>query len=181
MLNYSVIPGNTGYRMKTITETLFILALACIAGLLTNLVHPKGVAIALHRPAAITVSDAELDGMELAPEGPMIINLGQVEKLISGQNSLVIDARLPEEYSAGHIPGAINVSLDLIGEQIQKVMDLPRSQKLVTYCDGPPCDKSAVLGQELYSLGFTHVYIYDAGLVDWTTAGKPTETGGEHE
>ncbi len=155
--------------MKTLKEIIYIITISVVLGLLVNMFHPRAAALSWERPSPIM---NENDGMELG-NSPEIIPIEAFKDLIAKDNILIIDARLPEEFSAGHIPGAINVSFDLLGEHIQKILQESRDRILVTYCDGPPCDKSVVLATELKSLEFTTVYVYYDGLANWLENGNP--------
>ena len=46
----------------------------------------------------------------------------------------LIDTRPEEEFSAGHLPGAINLPLS---ELKRRLRELPRDQEIVAYCRGP--------------------------------------------
>jgi ArsR family transcriptional regulator len=48
----------------------------------------------------------------------------------------LIDTRPEEEFTAGHLPGAINVPLS---ELKRRLRELPRDQEIVAYCRGPYC------------------------------------------
>jgi DNA-binding transcriptional ArsR family regulator len=48
----------------------------------------------------------------------------------------VLDVRPPEEYAAGHLPGAINVPVDKLESYLSK---LPKRKEVVAYCRGPYC------------------------------------------
>jgi rhodanese-related sulfurtransferase len=65
-----------------------------------------------------------------------IINADQLKSWIEGKKKFVlIDARTAEEYSQGHIPGAINIMPDWMKK---KAVSLPRNKKkpLIFYCRG---------------------------------------------
>ena len=49
----------------------------------------------------------------------------------------VIDLRSPEEYAAGHLPGAINIPATAISAQA--VAQLPKNGTVFAYCRGPYC------------------------------------------
>lgn len=53
-------------------------------------------------------------------------------KTINKQSTTIVDVRTPEEYSEGHVSGAINIPLDQIPQRIQefKEMQMP----IVAYC-----------------------------------------------
>ncbi len=154
--------------MKTLKEIICIVAISVVLGLLVNMFHPEPAVLSWERPLPLMNKS---DGMEIGTD-PAIISIDQLKDLIEKGNVLIIDARLPEEYNVGHIPDAINVSFDLLGEHVQKILQEPRDRALVTYCDGPPCEKSVVLATELKSLEFTKVYVFYDGLEDWIGNGN---------
>lgn len=84
----------------------------------------------------------------------------------------VLDVRPPEEFSAGHVPGAINVPLKALESRLA---DLDPEHEIVAYCRGPHCilafDAVALLRQE----GFTAFRLED-GFPEWQHAGLPVET-----
>ncbi len=86
---------------------------------------------------------------------------------------LVLDVRPQEEYSAGHIPGAISVPL---AELETRLAGLPPDAEIVAYCRGPYC----VLAPQALGLlrrnGFNARRLQD-GLPEWRRAGLPVEVG----
>ena len=48
--------------------------------------------------------------------------------------TIYIDVRRPEEYAAGHVPGAVNVSLEEHPDYIDQLLELARTHTLVLYC-----------------------------------------------
>ena len=48
----------------------------------------------------------------------------------------VLDVRPPEEYAAGHVPGAVNVSLK---ELPKRLREFKRNSEIVAYCRSPIC------------------------------------------
>ena len=57
------------------------------------------------------------------------------EKVHNGEVT-IIDVRPSEEYSAGHIPGALSVPLAKLEQHLEQ---LPRDREVVAYCRGPFC------------------------------------------
>ena len=47
------------------------------------------------------------------------------------QNTLIIDVRTPAEYMHGHVPGAVNIPVDLLRERLSEV---PRTKDIIVYC-----------------------------------------------
>ncbi len=91
--------------------------------------------------------------------------------------ALVIDVREPDEFTAQHIPGAINIPRGVIEFKIWPHVGYPdrtdTSAKLYLYCaSGSRCMLAA---KSLQDLGFTRVYAVDMALKDWQAAGYPLE------
>ena len=89
---------------------------------------------------------------------------------------LVIDARTPEVYAAGHVPGAINLPHRTI--DAGTTAGLPRDKVIVTYCDGAGCNASTKAAVKLSALGFA-VKEMPGGLDWWRRDGLPVAAGVE--
>jgi rhodanese-related sulfurtransferase len=97
------------------------------------------------------------------------VSYSQMKKILNQKDFIIIDARQPESYSKGHIPGARNIfALDDPNEKVPKIFDLPADKKIVVYCDGGACDLSEELAKELIgSFGFKQVFVYAGGWAEW--------------
>jgi len=84
----------------------------------------------------------------------------------------VLDVRPPEEYAAGHLPGAINVPLNDLEKQLAT---LPLDHEVVAYCRGPYCVLAFEAVARLRSLGYTARRLQD-GFPEWKKAGLEVET-----
>ncbi|REF37376.1 rhodanese-like domain-containing protein [Thermasporomyces composti] len=83
---------------------------------------------------------------------------------------LIVDVRTPEEYAAGHIPGAINVPVDRIAFHLER---LPPGQ-VVTVCS---MGNRARRGAERFArLGRPAMHLR-GGTKAWAAAGYPLVTG----
>ncbi|MCI0506133.1 MAG: metalloregulator ArsR/SmtB family transcription factor [Gammaproteobacteria bacterium] len=83
----------------------------------------------------------------------------------------VIDVRPPEEYAAGHLPGAVNVPLD----SLERVLDdIGPGQDIVAYCRGPHCVLAYEAVAQLRARGFNARRLED-GFPEWKLAGLPVE------
>ncbi len=87
---------------------------------------------------------------------------------------IVIDARTPEAYAKGHVPGSINMPHRQIDNTT--TMSLPKDKVLVTYCEGVFCNASTKAAAKLAALGFKVKEMLD-GLDGWRREGYPVETG----
>lgn len=76
---------------------------------------------------------------------------------------LILDVRTEEEYAEGHIPGAIVIPVEEIGERAEK--ELPdRGRLILVYCRGGV--RSKVAAQTLAGLGYTNVVEF-GGILSW--------------
>jgi rhodanese-related sulfurtransferase/DNA-binding transcriptional ArsR family regulator len=84
----------------------------------------------------------------------------------------VIDVRPPEEYIAGHVPGAVNIPLAELEQQMQL---LDPNQEIVAYCRGPHCVLAFEAVAQLRRKGLKARRLED-GYPEWKTAGLPVES-----
>ena len=86
----------------------------------------------------------------------------------------VLDVRPPEEYGAGHIPGAISIPID---ELERRLAELPKEREIVAYCRGPYCVMALEAVELLLARGFRAIRLED-GVPDWRAHGFTVEVGG---
>lgn len=82
----------------------------------------------------------------------------------------VLDVRPPEEFAAGHLPGAVNIP---ISELAKRLAELPKRREVVAYCRGPYCLMSYDAVSLLRRRGLKARRLKD-GLPQWRLAGLPT-------
>jgi rhodanese-related sulfurtransferase len=79
------------------------------------------------------------------------------------KNYIILDVRRPDEYSEGHIPGAINVPNEEIGTA--EIAALPdKSQLIFVYCRSGRRSKEAA--EKLVALGYTNIVEF-GGILDY--------------
>lgn len=83
----------------------------------------------------------------------------------------VLDVRPPEEYAAGHVPGAVNVPLAELEKHLKQ---LPKDREVVAYCRGPYCVLAYEAVARLREKGFRARRLQD-GFPEWRIAGLPVE------
>jgi len=79
----------------------------------------------------------------------------------------LIDVRPQDEFSTGHIPGALNIPLGLLEASIG---NFPSAREVVAYCRGPHCILSFEVVAALQALGYKVRRLED-GLPQWRAAG----------
>jgi rhodanese-related sulfurtransferase len=119
--------------------------------------------------AARKTTQPAVQPAESLPQEPRIraVRYEQVLQLLQHPEVLIIDARRPEDYAAGHIPGARNVFAYDFPAHIPEFITLPRTKPILIYCDGGQCELSHYLAEQLQNLGFQRLYIYEGGWEEW--------------
>lgn len=92
------------------------------------------------------------------------ISLEEAKQLMADEEGyIILDARTLEEYASGHIPNAICVPNESIGEKMPD--ELPNKEQLIlVYCRSGNRSKQA--SQKLAKLGYTNVKEF-GGIIDW--------------
>lgn len=83
----------------------------------------------------------------------------------------VLDVRPPEEFAAGHLPGAINIPL---GELEVRLGEFSPEREVVAYCRGPYCVLAFDAVARLRQRGLRARRLED-GYPEWKVAGLPVE------
>ncbi|MBI2897942.1 MAG: metalloregulator ArsR/SmtB family transcription factor [Deltaproteobacteria bacterium] len=93
-----------------------------------------------------------------------------VDRVRSGAVT-VLDVRPPEEYRAGHLPGALSVPL---ADLERRLAEIPRDREVVAYCRGPYCVMAVEAVELLRARGFRAIRM-EEGVPDWRARGLPVE------
>ena len=86
-----------------------------------------------------------------------------VQIMNENSNYIILDVRSMQEYNEGHIPNAICIPNETIGEDI--INKLPNKEQLILiYCRSGNRSKQAA--QKLKNLGYTNLIEF-GGIIDW--------------
>ena len=89
---------------------------------------------------------------------------------------VLLEARGPEAYARGHVPGALNLPHRAITEEALSAW--PRDTLFVVYCAGPHCNGADRAALRLARLG-RRVKTMPGGMAGWAAEGFPVATGRE--
>jgi rhodanese-related sulfurtransferase len=94
------------------------------------------------------------------------------------KTSVILDVREPNEYAAGHIPGAVNIPRGVLEFKVWKqVAGFPNNtdtgKKIYIYCKSG--GRASLATKSLQDLGFTNVVLVDMKIANWIKAGYPIE------
>jgi len=93
-------------------------------------------------------------------------------RALAGGGAVVLDVREADEWSQGHVPGALFIPRGYLELQIEeKVKD--KDQEVVVYCAGGT--RSALGAKSLRELGYSRVTSMQGGFTRWKEAGFPID------
>jgi rhodanese-related sulfurtransferase len=84
------------------------------------------------------------------------------------QNIVLVDVRLPSDYRAGHIPGAVNLPKG----RWENARGLSPDKLHILYCYSQTCHMAAEAAVELLKQGY-QVQEMEGGYATWEAAGYP--------
>lgn len=93
--------------------------------------------------------------------------------LESGEDLLVLDVREPEEYEAGHLPGATPIPRGLL--EYKAASELPdKERRIVTHC--ALGGRGMLAASTLAEMGYTNVSNMEGGVTAWREKGYDLES-----
>ena len=99
-------------------------------------------------------------------EGKSYRQIGMAEAIAMMEEEsgyIILDVRTPEEFAQKHIPGAINIPNETIGDAA--IPELPDKEQLIlVYCRSGNRSKQAA--EKLVKLGYTNIVEF-GGIIDW--------------
>ena len=100
------------------------------------------------------------------------VDLEGVKELYNARRALFIDARDFDRYRRGTIPGALNVPLKRF-KRMRKWLPVRKDAKILVFCNGIECGKSAKLARKLTKEGYTDIQVFTEGFPLWKRRGLP--------
>lgn len=101
------------------------------------------------------------------------ISKEQLLEMMENKEKFKLVEVLPKEsYEEGHLPQAINLSLNEIENLASKAFP-DKEELIVVYCASFTCTASTVAARKLHKFGYKNVFDYKGGKKDWQKAGLP--------
>jgi sulfur-carrier protein adenylyltransferase/sulfurtransferase len=91
---------------------------------------------------------------------------------IAKEESALLDVRELDEWTEGHIPGALHIPRGFLESRIESAVP-DRSRPVIVYCAGG--NRSAFAAKTLEELGYENVASLAGGFTDWKRNGLPFE------
>ena len=159
----------------TAKELMIIIGISVLFGFAVNTFSPKGIALFGNWDTSKGVISAKSKGDEnyFFEE---IEEIQAAKEIFDHGEALFLDARHPDAYHEGHIPGAVSLPVGRFDELIEGVRGrYPTSTSIITYCSGRECEDSHNLARLLFMEGYAHIRIFIDGYPGWEEMGYPHE------
>jgi rhodanese-related sulfurtransferase len=92
--------------------------------------------------------------------------------MAADKQNVILDVRTPAEFSAGHIPGAVNLDYNAPDFQA-KAAALDKHRTYLVHC--ATGGRSVRACEKLNHLDFPNLYNLPGGFRAWVKAGQPVE------
>ena len=174
-MNTRMSTRRSAFLKTSLKETAVILSISAVLALAVNGLRPHPLPLLKNpsQPLAAEVAPIatdESDSRSISIEGAV--------QYFEQETALFVDARMPADYAAGHIQGAVNLPDHRFDEKIGPFLEatVPETP-IITYCDGINCPLSKDLAEKLVLMGFENVYHLPDGWASWQAHRMPIEKG----
>jgi rhodanese-related sulfurtransferase len=143
-----------------------IAAVVLLAGCAQSNEPASGVAAEATSDVAGEVSDVAAEESASSEQGSGYQQISQEEAMQmmeTEDDCLILDVRTPEEFAEGHIPEAVNIPNESIGDDISNTLK-DKDQILLVYCRSGNRSKQA--SSKLAMMGYTNVFEF-GGINTW--------------
>jgi rhodanese-related sulfurtransferase len=164
-------PGRLPLPAGAVSPTLW---LEITAILLTSLLAPPLWALCTHDGPL-----AQAEQLRLTEQGHLAqfmprMAFADAQRAIASHSTLFVDARYAADYSAGHLPGAINLPITYsIGLLRARLVEVSADRHIVVYCQSRGCPLAKTVAGNLMRAGFNSVQLLDGGWEEWSKWSKP--------
>ncbi|MBI4298136.1 MAG: rhodanese-like domain-containing protein [Chloroflexi bacterium] len=102
------------------------------------------------------------------------ISVEEAKKMLEEGDAVVVDVRQPNEYTAGHVKGALFIPVDSV---LGRFDELPKDKKLLFICavgvrSGLACEMAAAMG-----ISSEQLFNIEDGTPTWIEKKLPTSFG----
>jgi rhodanese-related sulfurtransferase/DNA-binding transcriptional ArsR family regulator len=99
------------------------------------------------------------------------IDRDELQRRLAAGEVIAVDVRPVEEYTAGHIPGAVSIPLEQLADRLA---ELPADVDVVAYCRGAYCVLAHDAVRLLNARGRRAARLTD-GMLEWRLADLPVD------
>lgn len=127
---------------------------------------------ARHKPAKQDKPEQSKKEQSNGAEGQVPkLSVEEFDEKRKEKDTVVIDVRTPDEYKAGHVPGAVNINVTDEAFD-EKVAALDQGKTYLVYC---AIGRRSARATERMKTRLDKLYDFSGGMTAWQKAGKPVE------
>ncbi|UCF40952.1 MAG: rhodanese-like domain-containing protein [Gemmatimonadota bacterium] len=115
--------------------------------------------------AALLLASACADAKDVISQEAL---LAQMQ---NGEDPVILDVRSAREYQQGHVPGAVNLPYQQIGQRLAELEQV-KDREVIVYCEVGR--RARIARSTLQQAGFTNVRHLAGDMAGWRRAGLPT-------
>ena len=157
-------------------KAIGIIVFGSFVGIIYNSLSPQGITLKGSWGKKVN-QDSLVVPYSYQEDDPPAISLDDAMMKFQSGGTIFLDSRYSEDYTSGHIKGAINFPYEEFEEHSSQILPkLSLDKEIITYCDGSECETSLLLALELRDMGYKNVKIFFDGWSEWQKAGLPIET-----
>lgn len=178
--------------MKLSHQVLFLVTVSVLLGLGARFTQKRPVPfwgfpkpIEMVQPKVAMADPAvSADSAFVPSDKPYRVDFGTTSVLWTKRKKAsvhFVDARETKLYVEGHIPGALNIPFEHVGEYSTMLNAIPKTELILIYCDGGDCHLSNDLAQHMLQDGWKRVAVYEGGWEEWSKETDFVATGSTPE
>jgi len=154
---------------RNVMQIVALVIVGSVIGFAFNALSPMGISLKPKKKAEV-----------LEDNNIQVVSLDEVRYFLERPDTIIVDARSPEEYSLGHIPEALNIPAD----EFDRVWEAQRERfeeagLVICYCSGSSCGSSDEVAELLQERGIEKVAVFMDGIPAWLKAKLPIQNGSE--
>ena len=120
----------------------------------------------------LTACSPPADGSK-SGAGQGIISVKELAEQIQLERApLIVDVRSEKEYAEAHIPGAVNIPYDQLGDRLSEI-DAAKTDEIVVHCRSGY--RAGIAEKLLIEAGYSDVRDLDGHMNGWQSGGHPIE------
>ncbi len=104
----------------------------------------------------------DIESLEIPLEKADLIEYEELKTYVGREDVQIIDVRGNAEYKLNKIPGAVNVFVGTIADNLDKI---DKSKQLIVHCQSGT--RTTVAYSVLKRNGFDNIKVYNGGMIDW--------------
>jgi len=163
-----------------IRQAVILLVTSAVIGLGVNTFSPNKIPyVGAYR--MLTTGAGPIVPPEASAGDPAFIDINIAQLEFGTHSSIFVDAREPEDFECGTIPGSLNIPLEHLPEEnvaqfLDSALDhVGKDTPIIVFCSGEECDLSLHLGRNLANNQYTNISVFFGGAREWEKAGLDME------